>query len=125
MSREHQDCVYMQAKRGDSDLKALQETLKSANEMDAMFLEEMKQSIPHFRQLRSESTSHCSLPVCLALSHTLPNDTVSIPTVGKVVENGNELLKKQWENFVSSEHTCTRCALLPLLPELLTLDTHA
>ena len=45
----------MQGRRGESDLKGVQETLKNANEMDAMFLEEMKQSIPHFRQLKAES----------------------------------------------------------------------
>ena len=36
-------------------MKGVQDTLKNANEMDAMFLEDMKQSIPHFRQLKAES----------------------------------------------------------------------
>ena len=47
--------VMCRPRRGESDLKGVQETLKNANEMDAMFLEEMKQSIPHFRQLKAES----------------------------------------------------------------------
>lgn len=45
----------LQSKRGESDLKTLQQALKNANEMDAMFLEEMKESVPLFRQLRANS----------------------------------------------------------------------
>ena len=43
----------LKAKRGDNDVKLLKDTMKLANEMDAVFLEEMKQSLPLFNQIKS------------------------------------------------------------------------
>ncbi|XP_019850541.1 PREDICTED: biogenesis of lysosome-related organelles complex 1 subunit 5-like isoform X2 [Amphimedon queenslandica] len=42
-----------ESKRGDSDVKLLKDTMKLANEIDAVYLEEMKQSIPLFNQIKS------------------------------------------------------------------------
>ena len=50
----------LKAKRGDNDVKLLKDTMKLANEMDAVFLEEMKQSLPLFNQIKSNCKPVCA-----------------------------------------------------------------
>lgn len=46
--------MTLQSKRGDNDIKLLKDIMKLANEMDAVYLEEMKQSLPLFTQLKTK-----------------------------------------------------------------------
>ena len=53
------DCIFVsQSKREDSDLKSLQDAMKKANEMDAIFLEDIKAASPKFRQIMTKSMWH-------------------------------------------------------------------
>ena len=44
-----------QSKREDSDLKSLQDAMKKANEMDAVFLEDIKTAAQKFKQVIAKS----------------------------------------------------------------------
>lgn len=46
--------MTLQDKRDDNDIKLLKDIMKLANEMDAVYLEEMKQSLPLFTQLKTK-----------------------------------------------------------------------
>ena len=49
--------MTLQDKRDDNDIKLLKDIMKLANEMDAVYLEEMKQSLPVFTQLKTKCKS--------------------------------------------------------------------
>lgn len=44
-----------QSKREDSDLKSLQDAMRKANEMDVVFLEDIKTAAPKFKQVMAKS----------------------------------------------------------------------
>ena len=45
--------MFSQTNRGDNDLKILQSSMKRANEVDAVFLEEMKEGFPTYQEIRT------------------------------------------------------------------------
>ena len=57
-----------QSKRGDNDLYSLQASMRKANEMDAIYLEEMKTALPRFVQVRDKGKEAVNFPHCLCMS---------------------------------------------------------
>ncbi len=47
--------VFIQTKRGDNDLKLLQSSVKLASDINALYLEEMKESLPRFAEAKDKS----------------------------------------------------------------------
>ena len=48
--------MFFQVKREDSDLRSIQDAMKKANEMDAVFLEDIEAASPKFGQVIAKST---------------------------------------------------------------------
>ena len=48
--------INAQSKREDSDLRVLQDAMRKANEMDAVYLEEITGASPQFRLIREKGT---------------------------------------------------------------------
>ena len=53
-----------QSKREDSDLKSIQDAMRKANEMDAVFLEDIKTAASKFNQVMAKRTWYSTLSYC-------------------------------------------------------------
>ena len=77
-----------QSKREDSDLKSLQDAMKKANEMDAVFLEDIKTAAQKFKQVMAKSMwydIYCLIRVQLNLYITDKLVQVFCPLLGGVL----------------------------------------